>query len=132
MKTALVEMLTVYILLLLLFQPVLHDIYSTRANAVEMVLDSAIQKAANADNGHFTPEIIAQMRNTLEHTFLLDGNDIRFIGTTELTPRGEYIEGTLSVKSTPRWLLRTLFGSVDREPPEIVRYAKQMSEAIVR
>ncbi|MFD0681749.1 MULTISPECIES: hypothetical protein [unclassified Paenibacillus] len=132
MKTALVEMLTVYILLLLLFQPVLHDIYSTRANAVEMVLDSAIQKAANADNGHFTPEIIAQMRNTLEHTFLLDGNDIRFTGTTELTPRGEYIEGTLSVKSTPRWLLRTLFGSVDREPPEIVRYAKQMSEAIVR
>jgi len=132
MKTALVEMLTVYILLLLLFQPVLHDIYSTRANAVEMVLDSAIQKAANADNGRFTPEIIDEMRSTLEHTFLLDGPDIRFSGTTTLTPRGEYIEGTLSVKSTPRWLLRSMFGSPDREPPEIVRYAKQMSEALVR
>ncbi|MDF2959736.1 MAG: hypothetical protein K0S39_1471 [Paenibacillus sp.] len=132
MKAALVEMLTVYILLLLLFQPVLHDIYSTRANAVELVLDSAIQKAANADNGRFTPEIIEEMRHTLEHTFLLDGTDIRFNGTTVLTPRGEYIEGTLSVKSTPRWLLRTMFGSEDREPPEIVRYAKQMSEAMVR
>ncbi|NOU92628.1 hypothetical protein GC093_05210 [Paenibacillus sp. LMG 31456] len=132
MKTALVEMLTVYILLLLLFQPVLHDIYSTRASAVEMVLDSAIQKAANADNGHFTPEIIDEMRSTLEHTFLLDGTDIHFTGTTVLTPRGEYIEGTLSVKSTPRWLLRTMFGSADREPPEIIRYAKQMSEAMVR
>jgi hypothetical protein len=132
MKAALVEMLTVYILLLLLFQPVLHDIYSTRANAVEMVLDSAIEKAANADNGRFTPEIIDEMRSTLENTFLLDGQDIHFSGTTELTPRGEYIEGTLSVKSTPRWLLRSAFGSPDREPPEIVRFAKQMSEAMVR
>jgi hypothetical protein len=132
MKAALVEMLTVYILLLLLFQPILHDIYSTRANAVELVLDSAIQKAANADNGHFTPEIIAEMRGTLEHTFLLDGPDIYFSGTTELTPRGEYIEGTLSVKSTPKWLFRSMLGSADREPPEIVRYAKQMSEAMVR
>lgn len=132
MKTALVEMLTVYILMLLLFQPVLHDIYSTRANAVEMVLDSAIQKAASSDNGRFTPEIIDEMRSTLVHTFLLDESDIRFNGTTGLTPRGEYIEGTLAVKSTPRWLFRSMFGSADREPPEIVRYAKQMSEAWVR
>lgn len=132
MKTALVEMLTVYILMLLLFQPILHDIYSTRANAVEMVLDSAIQKAANSDNGRFTPEIIGEMRNTLVTTFLLDESDIRFIGTTELTPRGEYIEGALYVKSTPRWLFRTMFGSPDRDPPEIARYAKQMSEAWVR
>lgn len=132
MKAALVEMLTVYILLLLLFQPVLHDIYSTRANAVEMVLDSAIQKAASSDHGRFTPEIVEEMHRTLEHTFLLDSGDIRFSGTTTLTPRGEYIEGTLSVKSTPRWLFRELFGSPDREPPEIVRYARQMSEAPVR
>ncbi|MFE5323404.1 hypothetical protein ACFQ88_32455 [Paenibacillus sp. NPDC056579] len=132
MKQALVEMLTVYILMLLLFQPVLHDIYSTRANAVEMVLDSAIQKAASSDHGRFTPEIVEEMRGTLVHTFLLDESDIRFSGTTELTPRGEYIEGTLAVKSTPRWLFRSMFGSADRDPPEIVRYAKQMSEAWVR
>ncbi|OXM83954.1 hypothetical protein [Paenibacillus rigui] len=127
-----VEMLTVYFLLLLLFQPVLHDIYSTRANAVEMVLDSAIQKASNADNGRFTPEIIDEMQNTLESTFLLDGSDIRFEGTTELTPRGQYIEGRLSVKSTPRWLYSSMFGSPDPEPAQISRYAKQMSEALVR
>jgi hypothetical protein len=132
MKSALVEMLTVYILMLLLFQPVLHDIYSTRANAVEMVLDSAIQKAASSDYGRFTPEIVAEMRQTLEHTFLLDAADIHFHGTTTLTPRGDYIEGTLTVRSTPRWLFRELFGSPDREPPDIVRYAKQMSEAPVR
>ncbi|WP_207953182.1 hypothetical protein [Paenibacillus agricola] len=132
MKAALVEMLSVYVLLLLLFQPILHDIYSTRANAVEMVLDSAIQKAANADNGRFTPEIIDEMRYTLEHTFLLDSSDIGFTGTTVLTPRGEYIEGKLFVKSTPRWLFHNMFGSADREPPQIVRYAKQMSEAMVR
>lgn len=132
MKAALVEILTVYILMLLLFQPVLHDIYSTRANAVELVLDSAIQKAASSDNGRFTPEIIEEMHWTLEHTFLLDPGDIRFSGTTTVTPRGEYIEGTLAVRSTPRWLFRELFGSPDREPPDIVRYAKQMSEAPVR
>lgn len=132
MKAALVEMLTAYFLMLLLFQPVLHDIYSTRANAVEIVLDSAIQKASNADNGRFTPEIIDEMRSTLENTFLLDSSDIRFVGTTELTPRGQYIEGTLSVKSTPRWLFRNSFGSPDQDPPRISRYAKQMSEAIVR
>ncbi|MFH5181491.1 hypothetical protein ACHHV8_01915 [Paenibacillus sp. TAB 01] len=132
MKAALVEMLTVYFLMLLLFQPVLHDIYSTRANAVEMVLDSAIQKASNADNGRFTPEIIDEMHSTLENTFLLDASDIRFNGTTELTPRGQYIEGTLSVKSTPRWLFKNLFGSSGEEPPQISRYAKQMSEALVR
>ncbi|UUZ83453.1 hypothetical protein LJK88_06105 [Paenibacillus sp. P26] len=80
MKAALVEMLTVYILMLLLFQPVLHDIYSTRARAVEMVLDSGVQQAASSDYGRFTPEIIESMVNTLEQTFLLDRRDIRFEG----------------------------------------------------
>lgn len=132
MKAALVEMLTVYILMLLLFQPVLHDIYSTRARAVEMVLDAAIEEAAASDNGRFTPDIIDGMTDTLVQTFFLDRSDIRFEGTTAVTPRGDYIEGTLSVKSTPRWLFRSMFGAEDREPPEIVRYARQMSEAAVR
>ncbi|WP_248928316.1 hypothetical protein [Paenibacillus hamazuiensis] len=132
MKAALVEMLTVYSLLLFLFQPVLHDIYSTRANAVEMVLDSAIQKAANAENGRFTPEIIDGMKETLAHTFLIDPAGIAFEGTTVLTPRGEYIEGKLTVVSTPRWLFRNMFGAADRDSGTIVRYAKQMSEAPVR
>ncbi|TBL80605.1 hypothetical protein [Paenibacillus thalictri] len=132
MKAALVEMLTVYTLLLFLFQPVLHDIYSTRANAVEMVLDSAIQRAANAENGRFTPELVQEMRETLIHTFLIDSGDISFVGTTALTPRGEYIEGKLIVKSTPRWLFRRMFGAADNDPGVIVRYAKQMSEAPVR
>lgn len=132
MKAALVEMLTVYTLLLFLFQPVLHDIYSTRANAVEMVLDSAIQRAANANNGRFTPEIVQEMKDTLAHTFLIDPADISFEGTTALTPRGEYIEGKLTVKSTPRWFFRNMFGSVDQDPGVIVRYAKQMSEMPVR
>lgn len=132
MKAALVELLTVYIVMLLLFQPVLHDIYSTRARAVEMVLDAGIQQAAASDNGRFTPEIIESMVGTLEQTFLLDRSGIRFEGTTALTPRGEYIEGKLAVTSTPRWLFRRMFGAIDRDPPDIVRYAKQMSEAPVR
>ncbi|WP_019536604.1 hypothetical protein [Paenibacillus ginsengihumi] len=132
MKTALTEMLTVYILMLLLFQPVLHDIYAARARAVEMVLDSAIQKAAASDNGRFTPEIVAEMRSVLRDTFRLDDSSVRFAGTTELTPRGEYIEATLTVQSPPRWLFRQLFGEGEGGPRDIVRYARQMSEAPVR
>jgi hypothetical protein len=132
LKAALVEMLSVYVLMLYLFQPTMHDIYTTRAHAVEMVLDSGIQKAASEDYGCFTPEIIQGMSDTLVQTFLLDPSTITFTGTTILTPRGEYIEGKLAVKSTPRWLFDRMFGAPDQDSKLIVRYAKQMSEALVR
>lgn len=132
MKAALVEMMTVYILMLLLFQPILHDVYAARARAVELVLDSGIEKAAAAENGRFTPDIINEMKETLESVFLLDASGIHFTGTTTLTARGEYIEGTLRVRSSPRWLFSTMFGTDESDPGYIVRYAKQMSEMAVR
>jgi hypothetical protein len=103
-----------------------------RSNAVEIVLNQAIAKASSLDNGRFTPEIIQEMKDTLSKKFFVPASSIVFVGTTTLTTRGEYIEGTLTVKATPLWIFANIFGSVDNAPKTISRYATMMSEYIDR
>lgn len=131
-KTALAELLLFLFLALYLFQPPLHELYNVRNNAVEIVLNQGIAKAAAYDNGRFTPEIIQEMRLTLQQQFYLPAEDIAFVGTTTLTQRGEYIEGTLTVRSSPRWLFRNLFGQSGDAGQTISRHAAMMSEYVAR
>lgn len=131
-KAALAELLTVYFLIIYIFQPPLHEIFNVRSNAVEIVLNQGIAKASSMDNGRFTPEIIQEMKDTLSKKFFLPASAIQFQGTTTLTPRGEYIEGTLTVKAPPLWIFQNMFGNGDHAPKTITRYATMMSEYINR
>jgi hypothetical protein len=118
---ALSEILTVYFLIIYLFQPPLHEIFNIRSNAVELVLNQGIAKASSLDNGRFTPEIIQEMKDTLSNKFFVPASSIQFLGTSTITPRGEYIEGKL-----------TMFGADDNAPKTITRYATMMSEYVDR
>lgn len=126
---ALGEILGFFLLCLYIFQPPLHELYNVRSNAVEIVLNQAIAKATSYDNGRFTPEIIEEMKDRLETHFFIRRSDIQFSGTTELTPRGEYISGTLTVRTSPLWLFDGIIG---RSPETITRHAEMMSEYLVR
>ncbi|MGG3471559.1 hypothetical protein ABES02_29345 [Neobacillus pocheonensis] len=129
---ALAEMLTVYFLIIYLFQPPLHELFNIRSNAVEIVLNQGIAKASSLQNGRFTPEIIEEMKVTLNQKFFVPKSSIVFVGTTTITPRGDYIEGTLTVKATPLWIFQNMFGNADNSPKTITRYATMMSEYIDR
>lgn len=129
---ALSEVLTVYFLIIYLFQPPLHEIFNIRSNAVELVLNQGIAKASALDNGRFTPEIIQEMKDTLSNKFFVPASSIQFVGTTTITTRGEYIEGTLTVKASPLWIFQNMFGNADNSPKTITRYATMMSEYIDR
>lgn len=131
MKAALIEMLTVYILILYMFQPAFNEVQSMRNWTVETVLDASIEKAADGDHGRFTPEIINEMKQMLVSIHHYDADDIIFNGTTTITPRGQYIEGTLSVPRGQMWVLPNFFGR-DTTGDRTTRYAKQMSEYVIR
>ncbi|RCW41657.1 hypothetical protein [Paenibacillus prosopidis] len=128
---ALAEILTVYFLILYLFQPPLHELFNVRSNAVEIVLNQGIAKAASLDNGYFTPEIIQEMKDTLRVKFFIPESSVTFTGTNVPMPRGEYIEGTLKVKASPLWIFQNLAGS-DNAPKYITRHATMMSEYMER
>jgi len=130
MNKIFVEMATLFILLLYMFQPQMEEIYQVKAHAIELVLNSTIQKAGASDNGYFTPELIKEMKDKLNNSYLIDSSAIVFKGTTTLTPRGEYVEGQLTVKSPQRWLFASMMGGTDNKA--IIRYARIMSEHLVR
>lgn len=130
MKKAIVEMMLFVFLISYMFQPILNEVYAQRSYAVEMVLDSAIEKAAAGDTGRFTPEVIAEMTNMLNKLGYQD-SEIEFSGTTTLMDRGQYIEATLSVPHKRLWILENLFGQ-DTFDRKITKKAKQMSEFIIR
>ena len=128
-KQSLGEILGFMFLVLYLFQPPITELYNIRSNAVEIVLNQGIAKASSLDNGRFTPEIIQEMKETLKTKFFIPESNIDFVGTTTLTPRGEYIEGTLRVRSTTLWIIGSLTGSSNMD---ITKYATMMSEYVDR
>ncbi|WP_054029074.1 hypothetical protein [Bacillus sp. FJAT-28004] len=121
------EILTVYFLILYLFQPVLGEVFNVRSNAVEIVLNQGIAKASSLDNGYFTPEIVQEMKDQLRDKFFIPNSAVTFVGTTVPMPRGEYIEGTLTIKASPLWLFQNLLGS-SNAPKFISRHQTMMSE----
>ena len=132
MNQVLGQLLGVYFLIIYLFQPLLHEMFNIRSNAVEVVLNQGIAKASSLDNGRFTPEIIQEMKDTLSTKFFIPASSIQFQGTTTLTPRGEYLEGTLTVKAPPLWIFQNMFGAEDNAPKNMARYATMMSEFVDR
>lgn len=112
-----------------MFQPFLNEIYHLRNLAVHVALDQGIEKAAV--DGRFSDANINEMKMTLVDNLHYSADDIVFAGTTGLTQRGDYIEGTLGVPAGQLWILPNVMGgSGDFE--QLRAYARQMSEYIER
>lgn len=112
------------------FQPFYSELYSLRQQTVEIVLDSAIEKAAV--KGRFENAEIQEMKDIMVKVFHYDSNEVVIDATQTLTNRGDYIEGSISVPSGQLWVMPNLFSDNNRDPQFISAYAKQMSEYLPR
>lgn len=112
-----------------MFQPFLNEIYHLRNLALQITLDRGIEKAAV--DGRFTDEVITEMKSTMANQLHFSTSVISFSGTTQVTPRGGYIEGNLGIPAGQLWILPSVFGGGE-DIRELRAYAKQMSEYIPR
>lgn len=112
------------------FQPFYSEIYSLRQQTIDIVLDSAIERAAV--KGRFENAEIEGMKNTIVNIFHYAPGEVMINGTQTLTGRGNYIEGSIRVPAGQLWVLPNLFSDNDSDPQTIGTYAKQMSEYLPR
>lgn len=112
------------------FQPFYSELYSLRQQTAEIVLDTAIEKAAV--KGRFENSEIQEMKDTMVNIFHYTSNEVVINATQALTSRGNYIEGSISVPSGQLWVMPNLFSDNSNDPQFISAYAKQMSEYLPR
>lgn len=129
MRQVMAVLLISTLFIVYMFQPFLNEIYHLRNLALQITLDEGIEKAAV--NGRFTGTEINEMKMVLVNKLHFAAGDINFTGTTSLTPRGGYLEGTLGIPAGQLWILPGVFGGVN-DIEELRAYAKQMSEYVQR
>ncbi|MDE3840990.1 hypothetical protein C0966_17135 (plasmid) [Bacillus methanolicus] len=95
MSKTLGEWMTLFIVINIMFAPILTYIDSLHREAVEVVLTEGAKKAAI--EGYFTPEIIDDMKDTLVTKYNFDETKITIEATMTPTPRNEFIEASIEV-----------------------------------
>jgi len=93
MSKTLAEWMTLFIAINIMFAPILAYVDSLNREAVEVVLAEGAKKASI--EGKFTPAIVQEMKDTLVSKYNFDPNKVTITGTQTLTPRNQYIEGTI-------------------------------------
>lgn len=111
-----------------IFQPIFNHILHLEKMYLEVVIDQGIEKAAV--EGRFTDGIISEMKQDIKENLHFSETEIIFEGTENLTPRGQYIWGKISLPAQQYSFLPLLFGHTEKL--ELYGYAKQMSEYIER
>ncbi|KZE68043.1 hypothetical protein AWM68_17900 [Fictibacillus phosphorivorans] len=95
MSKVLGEWMTLFIVINLMFAPILAYIDSLHREAVEVVLTEGAKKASI--KGQFTPDIVQDMKDTLVDSYNFDESKINIQATSALTPRNEYLEASIEV-----------------------------------
>lgn len=113
--------------LMIIFQPYLDRMEEKREKVVQVALQRGLEKAAI--EGRFTERTIDEMYEMLEDVGY-EKDEIKFEGTTNLTYRNDYIEGTLTVPNHFQMLLleNYLTGKVTEKYH--THYGSRMSEYI--
>lgn len=93
MSKTLAEWMTLFIAVNIMFAPILAYVDSLNREAVEVVLAEGAKKASI--EGRFTPTIIQEMKNTLVDKYNFDPDKVTITGTQTLTPRNQYLEGSI-------------------------------------
>ena len=124
MSSVLSKWMTVYLVLTIVFTPLFVYLDSLHREVVDTVLHQSLKEASIA--GHYTPEIIQDIKDTLVDDYKFNEDDISIIATTVQKQRGEYIDITLSVPRGPIFILNMF----NQGPERIERTARIMSEHI--
>jgi len=85
--------MTLFIVINIMFAPILAYLDSLHREAVEVVLTEGAKKASI--EGRFTPAIIDEMKDTLVDRYNFDESKIKVTATQSLTPRNQYIEASI-------------------------------------
>ncbi|MHB1166935.1 MAG: hypothetical protein ACYC4E_00630 [Carboxydocellales bacterium] len=112
------------------FQPFYTEIYSLRQQTIEIVLDSAMEKAAV--KGRFDEVELQGMKDTIIKIFHYAPNEVTINATQSLTNRGNYIEASIQIPAGQLWVMPGLFSDNTTDPQTIKAYSKQMSEYLSR
>lgn len=104
MSTTLAKWMTLFIAVTIMFTPILAYLDGLHREAVDMVLYQGMKDASV--EGQLTPIIMDEMRNQLITQYNFDPDSIIDIsGTTGVVPRGAFIEGEITVKRTPLFVV---------------------------
>lgn len=124
MSSTIARFLTIMIELCIIFTPILGYVDSLNNAAVEQALTAA-SKEASID-GEFSADIVKEMKDTLSADYNFNKDEIQFTGTQTVTPRGEYIQGQITV---PRGIIFVL-DIFNQGPKTITKKVQIMSEHI--
>jgi hypothetical protein len=98
MSKTLAEWMTLFIVVNIMFAPILAYLDSLQREAAEVVLTEGAKKASI--EGKFTPEIIQDMKDTLVKQYNFDESKITIVATQTLTPRNQYLEASIEIPRT--------------------------------
>ncbi|MEI2356699.1 hypothetical protein [Mesobacillus zeae] len=124
MSKTLAEWMTLFIVINIMFAPILSYLDSLHREAVEVVLTEGAKKASI--EGQFSPEIIQDMKDTLVNDYNFDESKIKIQGTPNITPRNQYLTASIEV---PRSFIFVL-DIFNQGPTTIKKETKILSEYI--
>ncbi|WP_374717750.1 hypothetical protein [Neobacillus sp.] len=124
MSKTLGEWMTLFIVINIMFAPILAYLDSLHREAVEVVLTEGAKKAAI--EGKFSPEIIQEMKDTLVEKYNFDPNKIKINATQTLTYRNEYLEASIEVPRSFIFILDIF----NQGPSTFKKETKIMSEYV--
>jgi hypothetical protein len=124
MSKTLGEWMTLFIVINIMFAPILTYLESLHREAVEVVLTEGAKKAAI--EGRFTPEIVQDMSDTLVERYNFDKTKINIQATQSLTPRNQYLEASIEV---PRSFI-FIIDIFNQGPSTFTKETKILSEYI--
>lgn len=124
MSKTLAEWMTLFIVVNIMFAPILSYLDSLQREAAEVVLTEGAKKASIV--GRFTPEIIQEMKDTLVNQYNFDVDKINIVATQTLTPRNQYIESSIEIPRTFIFIINVF----NQGPRTFKQKTKIMSEYI--
>lgn len=125
MNTTLAKWMSAVLAITFMTTPILMYIDAAHREIVEITLNESAKRAAV--EGYFSDQIINETINELVTEYNFDQNTIQLEGTITPTPRGQYIEATLSVPRGPIFIFSSLFNNGPGQHKKKIRI---MSEAV--
>lgn len=124
MSKVLGEWMTLFIVINIMFAPILAYLDSLHREAVEVVLAEGAKKAAIV--GHFSDDIIQEMEDMLVEHYNFDRSKIKIEATQTLTSRYDYLEASIEI---PRGII-FLLDIFNQGPRTIKKNIRIMSEYV--
>jgi len=124
MSKVLGEWMTLFIVINIMFAPILAYLDSLHREAVEVVLAEGAKKAAIV--GHFSDDIIQEMEDMLVEHYNFDRSKIKIDATQTLTSRYDYLEASIEI---PRGII-FLLDIFNQGPRTIKKNIRIMSEYV--